>query len=247
MKHRRVVALIAGVLLTACGAPEVARHASSSTATAPIPAVTTATMPAAPPTLVPANPVVESDPQSDHPTADESPAPEGDWKTVTWQGLQIPVPSEDAWEAAITANERVNGLQVVAAGRIMDNPSGDAHDDQHTDHPTDDHGHPEDHGSAFDGPVYIILQTTDSLDAWLDAERKNEVSMAGNKVENATIRDITIAGRPAKAYQRAIIGLALTEYYVVKISHDRLLWITTYNAEDAKYRLSIDQLVIQSQ
>lgn len=198
-----------------------------------------------------ATPPVVSDPQADHPASDSpstAPIAESDWKTVSWQGLQIPVPAEDTWAAGIPANERVNGLQVLAAGRIMDNPSGDAHDDQHTDHPTNEHA--DDHhagGSAFDGPIYIILQTTASLDAWLDAERKNEVSAAGNRVEDATIRDMTIAGRPAKAYQRAIIGLALTEYYAVKISDDKLLWITTYNAEDAKYRRSIDQLVLQAQ
>jgi hypothetical protein len=202
------------------------------------------------PTQAPAQPT--SVPQPVQPTsvpAQPTAVVDGEWKTVAWEGLQIPVPAEDNWEAGVPANEQVNGYPVLAAGRIMDNPSGDAHDDQHTDHPTDEHGddHTDHGGSAFDGPIYIILQTTDSLDQWLERERKNEVSAAGNRVEDATIRDMTIAGRPAKAYQRAIIGLALTEYYVVKISDDKLLWITTYNAEDTKYRHSIDQLVIQAQ
>jgi len=93
------------------------------------------------------------------------------------------------------------------------------------------------------GPSFTILEFSGSLEEWLDLERQN--SPAGNPVQEDTVRDITIAGRPAKAYQHAVTGTGLSEHYVIDLPNDQLLLITTDDAENKTYRQVIAGLVIK--
>lgn len=147
------------------------------------------------------------------------------WQTVAWQGLIIPVPPNSVWETPVLNREQINGVSVAMSGALT-YPTSTAPVERPY------------------GPDFTILAFIGSLNEWLDLERRNETSKAGNTVQEQTIREIMIAGRQAKAYQRAVIGTGQIEYYVLKLNNDKLLFITSDDAENDTYRRVIDGLVI---
>lgn len=158
------------------------------------------------------------------------PAPTGtlplstEWQTVEWEGLIIPIPPQGQWWSASLENNQSNGIPVLASGGIT---------------------YPTITGTVelpF-GPNFYILQFTGTLDDWLDLERRN--SPPGNPVQDETIRDMTIAGRPAKAYQHAITGTGEIEDYILKLTNGTLLWISSENASYEIDRQVIDGLVVK--
>ncbi len=163
---------------------------------------------------------------SDTPSATTEQLPDG-WQTVEWHGLVIPVPPGGTWQTTPSPNPTsINDTVVTAAGTIVYSASTATMPIE----------------SPF-GPSFTILEFSGSLEEWLDLERQN--SPAGNPVQEDTVRDITIAGRPAKAYQHAVTGTGLSEHYVIDLPNDQLLLITTDDAENKTYRQVIAGLVIK--
>jgi hypothetical protein len=156
--------------------------------------------------------------------SDISPALLETWQSYAWQDLVIPIPPKAQWLPLNPADIPANHVSVVAAGAIS---------------------YPTIMGSVElpYGPSFVILQFTGSLDDWLDLERRN--SPAGNPIEENSIRDIIQIGLPAKGYRHAVTGTGLTEYYAMKIAQDKLLWITTQDAQDTRYQQVIDRLALK--
>jgi hypothetical protein len=126
------------------------------------------------------------------------------WRNVEWEGLRIPIPPRAQWEAPIKVDPSIGDVPVLAAGAVT---------------------YPTITGTVelpF-GPVFMILQFSGSLDDWIDHElRRNELA-----VDRQTVRDTTIAGRPAKVYQPVVIGTCNLGAYVVTLDTNRLLLIST--------------------
>ena len=118
------------------------------------------------------------------------------WQTYPWQNLVIPIPPKAQWERSSIADINAHKLPVVAAGGIT--------------YPTITDG-----VELPYGPSFTIIQFTGSLDDWLTLERQN--SPKENPIEEATVRDIMIAGLPAKAYRYTATGTGLTEFYVTNL------------------------------
>ena len=146
------------------------------------------------------------------------------WQTYEWQDLVIPIPPKAQWLPSNPADISANHVSVLAAGAIS---------------------YPTITGSVElpYGPSFAILQFAGSLDDWLDLERRN--SPAGNPLEENSIRDTIQAGLPAKAYRHAVTGTGVTESYAIKMTQDKLLWITTQDAQDTTYQQVIDRLALK--
>jgi hypothetical protein len=164
--------------------------------------------------------------ERDAPSTPTLQLPDG-WQTVAWHGLVIPVPPGGRWQTIpATDQPSINDARVIAAGAIV---------------------YPASTTTPIEGPFgpsFTMLRFSGSLEEWVALERRN--SPAGNPLQEDTIRDITIAGRPAKAYQHAVTGTGLTEYYAVNLTHDQLLLITTDDAENKMYRQVIDGLLVEA-
>lgn len=146
------------------------------------------------------------------------------WQSYAWQNLVIPIPPKAQWLPLNPGDISANHVPVVAAGALS---------------------YPTITGSVElpYGPSFVILRFTGSLDEWLDLERRN--SPAGNPIDEKSIRDTIQIGLPAKSYRHAVTGTGLTEHYAVKISQDKLLWITTQDAQDTRYQQVLDQLALK--
>lgn len=148
-------------------------------------------------------------------------------QNVSWQNLFIPLPPNAVWEIDAGANTSINGAAVLERGSITyPNATG-------VEQPY--------------GPAFLVLRYSGTLDEWLDLERRNDTSTAGNGINEASITDRTIAGLPARAYRRLVTGTGMTEYYALRLDETRLLWITTDDAENAIYQSVIDGLRMQAQ
>ena len=75
------------------------------------------------------------------------------------------------------------------------------------------------------GPTFTILPFNGTLDQWLDIERQNFVGDATTGIVEATLRDVRVAGLPAKAFERTDPGLGPSDYYILKLDDQRLLRI----------------------
>lgn len=126
---------------------------------------------------------------------------------VEWEGLLVPVPPTGEW-ATNTPPREVFGVQALATASIVypDAP-------QAVERPF--------------GPTFTILPFNGTLDQWLTIERQNFVGDATTGIVEATLRDVRVAGLPAKAFERTDPGLGTTEYYILKLDEQRLLRIFT--------------------
>ncbi len=223
MKCRFFSLCLTLVLLVGCAATETAIPPTPNTA--PTAVVSSTPAPSATNSVEPTAGSVLPEPSvgAIAPVPVDMPLPPG-WQMVAWEDVLIPLPPQSEWSLD-SAAVQINGAPVIAsAGIKYALGTGEV---EHT-----------------QGPFFTILQFNGSLDAWLDAEQKNDLSRAGNPVHDQTIRSITIGGHEAKAYQRAITGIGLTEYYAVKLDEKRLLWITSEDAENETYQQVIDALMI---
>jgi len=134
------------------------------------------------------------------------------WQTVTWEGLGIPIPPNARWEPYLEVNPSTSDFPVLATGAVS---------------------YPTITGTVelpF-GPMFMILQFSGSLDDWL----KHEQSRNQFAIDQQTVRDTTIAGRPAKVYQPVVTGTCNMGDYIVALDRNRLLWIWTDCLGDEPY------------
>ena len=124
---------------------------------------------------------------------------------VEWEGLIVPIPPTGEW-ATNTPPREVFGVSALATASIVypDAP-------QAVERPF--------------GPTFTILPFNGTLDQWLTIERQNFVGDATTGVVEATLRDVRIAGVPAKAFQRTDPSLGPSDYYILKLDEQRLLRI----------------------
>lgn len=145
------------------------------------------------------------------------------WSSVSWQGLTIPVPPMGRWRVRMDPPPHAQNVPVVASGYL-------------------DYAHAPDAVEAPFGPAFTILQFSGSLDDWLRLVRRN--ASKENPIEERTVRNLSVAGRSAKAYRYTVTGLGDSEQYVLKLSATRLLLIETADAPNPTYRRVVKGLVI---
>ena len=232
MRYTSYALITSMVLLAGCKAPIVSDSVSAPTQTrAYTQAVPTViTFPTTPlsPSLIPVTAVQPTElpvqpsnsatvmpPPTPQPGAREPRLPPYwqtlEWKTWEWQRISMPIPKIASWEITSRHATVSNNAPIIAAGVIV--------------------YHPPRPGLEFpSGPGFVIFQFAGSLDEWLDEERHNSTSAAGNKVMEDTIQETKIANRRAITYQRAFSGTDLIDYYILKLSDDELLWVVTDHA-----------------
>lgn len=78
---------------------------------------------------------------------------------------------------------------------------------------------------------------------WLERERATATSLAGNTIDEATVRETVIAGQPAIVYQRMVRGTSDLMYAIVDLDRDepersgKLLLITFEAALDSNFAI----------
>ncbi len=145
------------------------------------------------------------------------------WQSVTWEGLRVPMPPVSTWTTHTGTGERINGAPVQTQGAI---------------------GYPITPAPVERpiGPFFKMLRFQGTLDAWLQLERRN--SPSGNPIDEKTVRDTTVAGRPARRYQHVVTGTGDGATYAVDLEGDRLLLILTEDLDNETYRRVITELAL---
>jgi hypothetical protein len=146
------------------------------------------------------------------------------WQTVEWEGLVVPIPPQASWAPYINFGSPIGTLPILAAGSVI--------------YPTTTGT-----GELPFGPIFTILEFSGSLDDWLARERDaNPLA-----VDQQTVHETMIAGRPAKVYQPVVTGTCNAGSYVLALDRKRLLWIRTDCLEQAPYDSVIKGLQIKEQ
>jgi hypothetical protein len=220
MKQTCCGLLLASFLLTACGAAITAvRGSDSNEAPAVLATTQSTTRPSSPPAL--ATPIPTTGVQLS-----------SGWHSTFWEGITIPDPPQFSWTTFAPNLQGINGVPVLASGGFVYEPP-----------PTYGPGHV----GLPAGPAFWILQFTGSLDDWLKLEQRNSQQRGGDPIQAGAFRDITIAGRPAKAYQGLSVGESgHAEYYIVALDRQRLLWIFSEDSTNETYRRVIAELQIRT-
>lgn len=146
-------------------------------------------------------PVLSTTVPSAAPAPNTSPSPVG-WRTIAWEGVRIPIPPQAQWESQIATNPPIGDIPILATGAVT---------------------YPTITGTVelpF-GPTFLILQFSGSLDDWINRERSRDPLA----VNDQTVADTTIAGRPAKVYQPVVTGTCNSGAYIVALKNSHLLWI----------------------
>lgn len=142
------------------------------------------------------------------------------WQTIEWERLLIPIPPHASWDPSL--GYRNDTLPILAAGAVI---------------------YPTITGTVelpF-GPIFTIIEFSGSFDDWLARERSAN-SLA---VDQPTVQDTLIAGRPAKVYQPVVTGTCNAASYVVALDRRRLLLIWTDCLEQEPYDRVIKRLQIK--
>jgi hypothetical protein len=239
MKRARCIFLIAGFLSVGCAAPWLPRPGTEVRQT-PLPVIGTVGLPTkltspsqtlAAATLPPIRTAGVPFPSPIPPT----PAPQptlasssvplsAGWQTIEWRGLSIPIPPQASWDPDINVGTPIGTIPILAAGAVI---------------------YPTITGTVelpF-GPIFTILEFSGSLNDWLTHER----SINPLAVDQQTVHDTTIAGRPAKVYQPVVTGTCYAGSYVVALDERRLLRIWTDCLEQEPYDSVIKRLQIKEQ
>lgn len=143
------------------------------------------------------------------------------WTLHHWAGMIIAVPPQGQWHPDIPIAAPNARASVQVAGEVV---------------------YPESIGAVegLHGPRFVVLAFVGSLDDWIQAEQQQNIP--GNPVDDQTIQQRLIAGVPGVAYQRAITGVGMIEYYAIKPTPETLLWIITDDTENTMYTQIIDRL-----
>lgn len=241
MNRTHGIFLIAVFLNVGCAAPLLSRSGTEVRQTPP-PGIGTVgrptqlarpsqTLVAA--TLPPLRTAIRSSPAPIPPTAAPGPQPtlasssvplSVSWQTVAWEGLIIPIPPHASWAPYVNFGSPIGTLPILAAGEVI---------------------YPTITGTVelpF-GPIFTILAFSGSLDDWL-AREQSANTLA---VDQQTVHDTMIAGRPAKVYQPVVTGTCNAASYVVALDRRRLLRIWTDCLEQEPYDSVIKGLQIKEQ
>ncbi len=122
--------------------------------------------------------------------------------TVLWQGLLIRLPEYAVWHEE-NPTDTLNGVPIRAQGYVTYpmaalNPTVE----------------------MASGPRFTIVEFAGTPADWLQRERANATSMAGNTIDESTIRETFIAGQPAIVYQRMVRGTSELTYAIVGLDRD---------------------------
>lgn len=139
--------------------------------------------------------------------------------TITWEGLTFDVPPNHLW--GIQPLDQINGVPMLAGGWISYDATGIQ--------------------PGFEVPNgigFTIIQFTGTLEEWLALT----VAAApnGNPVNQDTIQQLTIAGRPAIAFSYNVTGTGDNRILLVKQGPDRLLIINDYGNASVVENLRIE-------
>ena len=202
------------VVLAGCGATTTTMTIQPDVADATADVVTTIsvspTLPAHDLTSVP-NPLAT---QVSNPTITE-----GSNSAITWEGLTFDVPPNHLW--GIQPLDQINGVPMLARGWISYDATGI-----------------QPGLEVSNGIGFTIIQFTGTLEEWLSLT----VAAApnGNPVNQDTIQQLTIAGRPAIAFSYNVTGTGDNRILLVKQGPDRLLIINDYGYASVVENLRIE-------
>ena len=160
------------------------------------------TMPTATPTPLPCGemPIQPSSPSNTVPNIN-------DWPTAEWQNLSIPIPPEHFWQVITDSNDVNLPDPVVAQASII----------------FDRAAHPEITIEAPSGFGFTILEFAGSPQAWVIQHcESNALS-----VDLQSVRETTVADKPALVYNPMVTGTGLIQQYIVDLGEGRLMWIST--------------------
>jgi hypothetical protein len=100
--------------------------------------------------------------------------------------------------------------------------------------------------------VFTLFQFSGSLDEWLTHEREKRQAIPQHGLSNPDvfperdIRDVTVAGRPAKVYPPIASLSGRSEIYVLKLTDSTLLQISIDDRDNADFRRVVDGVRIKT-
>jgi hypothetical protein len=128
------------------------------------------------------------------------------WERVEWAGLTIPVPPDHTGQAVQMVDRTIHGAHVVESFAIALKPelaSGCC--------------------ELPSGFLLDIVEFQGEPREWVMlTDEANRLS-----VDPATVRETTVAGRPALVYNPIVTGTGIRQSYVVRLDDQRLLLIDT--------------------
>jgi hypothetical protein len=100
---------------------------------------------------------------------------------------------------------------------------------------------PAPHVESPSGPYFTIMQFSGTLQQWLDKERQNKVGDVPSGVDEASVRDVMVAGLPAITFDRTDPHFGNPRaFYVLKLDENQLLRIYTESRAIDKLQRVID-------